>query len=120
MRLQASRLAVVLPPFPHPPRINRSSREQPTNSTMRMEELSPNELARQHVRDNLPEFVDPIDECCPSVIAQSIISLRRTQDAVWLPPSVHRGVNVYPWATSIRLNSEPPMPETGGTVLARC
>jgi hypothetical protein len=30
------------------------------------------------------------------------------------------GVNVYPWATSMRLNSEPPIPETGGTVFARC
>src|SRR5256885_1398568 len=30
------------------------------------------------------------------------------------------GSNVYPWATSIRLNSEPPIPEMGGTVLAGC
>src|SRR5262249_31313798 len=29
------------------------------------------------------------------------------------------GVNVYPWATSMRLNNEPPMPKTGGLVLAR-
>jgi hypothetical protein len=30
------------------------------------------------------------------------------------------GSNMYPWVTSIRLNSEPPMPATGGTLLAGC
>jgi hypothetical protein len=38
----------------------------------------------------------------------------------WVIAYLLVGSNVYPWATSIRLNSEPPMPATGGMVLAGC
>ena len=46
-------------------------------------------------------------------------SMRR-QIAKVLGAYLFVGSNVYPWATSIRLNSEPPMPKTGETVLAGC